>query len=85
MSENGLHSEPLEMIPRVKVTFTRSSTRDGGLGYSIQVEEGVTATECDRIFAIAYSLKQKADDALRNKLLNDLEASLAQPSDRDRA
>ena len=43
--------------PKVSVTFTRSSTKDGGQGYTIRVDEGATEDECTRVFDLANVLR----------------------------
>lgn len=64
--------------PRVKVSFHRSSTKDGGTGFSVEASEGCTKREAERVFDLALELKQRADEALKGPSLEEkLEESLA--------
>lgn len=68
---------PLDTGPRCEVTFTKSSSRDGGSGYSVRVRQGCTLKEADTTFDIAFMLKAKADAVLAGKpLIETLEKSL---------
>lgn len=59
-NENEVH------IPRVSVTFTRSSTKDGGRGYTIQVQEGVSVDEVKRVFDMAKAAQEDAEQVIRD-------------------
>ena len=50
--------------PRVTVSWTKASTKDGNTGYHIHVAEGCDAGEASRVFGIALALKERADDVL---------------------
>lgn len=65
--------------PRVKVSFHRSSARDGQTGYSVEGSEGLVTGEAMRVFAIVAELKRMADAELapRDTLASDLERSLS--------
>ena len=43
--------------PKVSITFSRSSTKDGGQGYTIRVDEGADEGECTRVFDLANVLR----------------------------
>lgn len=66
--------------PRVKVSFHRSSTKDGQTGYSVEGSEGLTRSEAERVFALVAELKRMADAelAFKDALADDLKRSLAQ-------
>lgn len=64
---------PIVAVERCKVVFTRSSTKDGGVGYTLQVSEGCTEEEADRIFDLAYALKLRADAVLAGKTVQPTE------------
>lgn len=60
-------NEELAERSKVSVTFTRSSTKDGGQGYTIHVEEGASEDEAARVFGIANSLRDNALAVLSGK------------------
>jgi hypothetical protein len=72
-----IHTES-DAGPLCHIQFTRSSTKDAGVGYRIDVSAGCLETEADRVFTLAMKLKGKADEALKPKpLIEQLEESLA--------
>lgn len=74
MTSDELHIH--EAGPLAHVSFKRSSTKDAGLGYDIDVYAGCTNEEADTTFAIALRLKEKADEALRPRPLTEKENEL---------
>ena len=48
----------------VVVQFTRSSSKDGGEGFSIRVADGVDGLEAARVMDLAKALRQTALEAL---------------------
>ena len=50
--------------PRVTVSWTKASTKDGNTGYHIHVAEDCDAGEASRVFGIALALKERADAVL---------------------
>ena len=65
-------------LPLAHVSFKRSSTKDAGQGYDIDVYAGCAEEEALRIYGVALALKALADDALAPKpLLEQLEDSVA--------
>jgi hypothetical protein len=52
--------------PNVGVTFTKSSTKDGGAGYTIYVNEGVEGEEAGRVMKIALELRDEAEEVVRS-------------------
>lgn len=70
------HEEPT--TAKVVVQFTRSSSKDGGEGYTIRVAEGVDVGEATRVMETALYLRNGARDALRPPdYAAQLEASVA--------
>ena len=51
----------------VVVQFTRSSSKDGGEGFSVRVANGVDGMEAARVMDLAKALRQAALDALNKK------------------
>ncbi len=75
--EGQMVSEHEFAPPLCKVHFTRSSTKDGGTGYSIEVAADCGINEANRIYEIAVHLKRKADAELRGPSLEEqLEKSI---------
>ena len=71
--EMHIHEGPL-----CHVSFKRSSTKDAGLGYDIDVSAGCSEVDADATFAIALRLKERADDAVRpTPLIKQMEESIA--------
>jgi hypothetical protein len=71
-------NEHEEARPRVSVSFKRSSTKDAGEGFDIDVYEGCPEGEADRVMALAKKLREEAIEALKPKpLLEQLEESLS--------
>ncbi len=68
--------------PRVKVSFSRSSTKDGGTGSHVEVSEGCEALEARRIYDLAVLLKRMADAELRGP---SLEEQLEKSVEREKA
>ena len=65
-------------LPLAHVSFKRSSTKDAGQGYDIDVYAGCSEEEALRIYGVALALKALADDALAPKpLVEQLEESVA--------
>ena len=62
--ENMTESSDVTTDPRVTVSWTKASTKDGNTGYHIHVAEGCVAEEASRVFDIALALKEQADDVL---------------------
>lgn len=56
---------------RVHVAFKRSSTKDGGEGYEIDVFEDADQAEVDRVMEMAIRLREKALAALAPKQLEE--------------
>ena len=59
------HEEPT--TAKVVIQFTKSSSREGGVGHTIKVAEGATPEEAQRVYNIAWemhclALKDEADD-----------------------
>ena len=51
--------------PHIKVTFTRSSQRDGQEGYSVEVDEGADElVDLDRVMTMALWLRKQAKAAI---------------------
>ena len=70
---------PLEAAPRVKIGFHKSSTKDGGEGYSVEVLEGADPEEAQRVYDMAAGLREQAIAALKppeKDYTAELEASL---------
>ena len=84
---NEIHEESTG--PLCQVQFTKSSTKDGGWGYKVDVFAGCPEQEADAVFVIALRLKEKADEALKPKsliteLMDSIDAVNAAP-DRSKA
>lgn len=72
---------PLTQPARVSVSFKRSSTKDAGEGFDIDVSEGATEEEAQRVLKLALDLRQSALAALTGKgLVEQLEESLTNAS-----
>ena len=64
-------SEHEYSAPLCKVHFTRSSTKDGGTGYSVEVSYGCESFEANRVYDLALALKHRADAELRGPSLEE--------------
>ncbi len=71
-------NEHEEARPRIAVSFKRSSTKDAGEGFDIDVYEGADEKEATRVMALAKRLREEAIEALKPKsVMERLEESLA--------
>ena len=73
-------NETQSVASRIKVSFKKSSSDKGQEGFDIEVLEGATEAEAERVMAIAQKLRQEAMTAL-GKIVNiseQLEDSLKQ-------
>ena len=53
------------ILPKATVTFTRSSTKDGGKGYTVQAESGVTAEQMQEVMEMALLGRKAAEAAIK--------------------
>ena len=58
-------NEDIDLSPKVTVQFTKSSSKDGGEGYSIRVGEGADPMEASHVMEMALRLREIALEALR--------------------
>ncbi len=75
-------SEHEYSAPLCKVSFRRSSTKDGGAGYDIEVSAGCGIVEANTAYEMAADLKRRADAELRGP---SLEEQLEKSVERERA
>lgn len=72
---NERHNEWIR--EKVHVSFRRSSSSGGAEGWDVDVYEGATAEEAQRVFDLAVMLRRKAQEELRGPSLEaKLEASI---------
>ena len=76
------HLEP--MGPRVSVAFKKSSTKDAGEGFDVDVREGATEDEATRVMAMALRLRETALAALRRPTLEQQLEDSVKAMERDR-
>ena len=78
---NESHNEWIR--EKVHVSFRKSSSKDGAEGWDVDVYEGATAEEAQRVFGLAVMLRRKAQEELRGPSLEEkLEASIQAEIDR---
>ena len=69
-------NESIPTGPSAHVTFTRSSSKDGGTGYTVSATSDATPEDVDRAFEAARTLRRLAQEELAGDLARDLERSL---------
>ena len=68
---------------KVHVSFRKSSSTNGAEGWDVDVYEGATAEEAQRVFGLAVMLRRKAQEELRGPSLEEqLEISIQAEIDR---
>ena len=69
--------EDIDLSPKVQVQFTKSSSKDGGEGYTIRVAEGADEVEARRVMELARRMRRDAEDEIKGPSLTEkLEESM---------